>query len=184
MKLLDKKSRLTATVPVLVMVLCLVAAQAVARISPEALERVEAAAAGGDGGALHAAAYQATGNAVENGMAAQDACSQIALVAASTASDSGHSIESAVRSAVNGVNAAANEAAKASATEQTQVLELDTYDCAVNAVQTAAQAMGLEEDALIALRDAMSSFLPEPKMPPAPVMETPDIRDRSSGSPI
>lgn len=185
MNLLNKPSRMTASVPVLVMVLCLFAVQAFAQIDPEALDKVEGAAATGNAGALHAAAYEAAGNAVENGMTIQDACSQIALMAASTASDSGQSIEFAVRSAVDGVNASANEVAKKeSATGETPVLELDTYACAVYGIETVAEAIGLEKETVTALRNSMSSFLPEPVIPNAPAVETPEIRDRNVGSPI
>jgi hypothetical protein len=175
MKLLNKPSGMTASVPVLVMVLCLFAAQAFAEIAPEALDKVEAAAATGDSGALNSAAYEAAGSALGNGMTVQDCCHQIAFVAVSSASSSGQSIESAVQSAVDGVSAAANEL------EGTPGVELDTSACAVYGIQTAAEAIGLQEETVTSL---INSFLPEPEMPKAPSIETPDIRDRSTGSPI
>jgi len=185
MKLLNKPFRMMSTVVVLVMALCLFAAQAVAQIDPEALDKVEQAAAAGNSVGLNAAAYDAAKYAVDNEMSIQEACHQISFVTVMAASGSGQNIESAVRSAVDGVNAAANELAQtASANVEVQVLELDTYACAVYGIKTAAQSLDLEEDTVAALIDSMSPLLPEPVMPEAPVLETPDIRDQGEGSPI
>jgi len=180
MRLRNKSAGMTAAA--LVMVLCLFAAPAVAQIDAAALDSVEAAAAAGNAEALQSAAHDAALNAVKNGMTIQEACEQIVYAALKAASASETDLESAVQAAVNGVYAAANELGM-------KGMEPVISEYAGYGIERAAEETGLDAQTVASLKKELSlkkesSVFSELKIPEAPMLETPDIRDRSSGSPI
>jgi len=83
---------------------------------------------------------------------------------------------------VNGVYAAANELGM-------KGMEPVISEYAGYGIERAAEETGLDAQTVASLKKELSlkkesSVFSELKIPEAPTMETPDIRDRSSGSPI